>query len=510
MRILYYNWVDYLDPEKRGGGVSVYQKNLIHSLAGGDGQDVSFIASGIAYDLSHKAPHVREIKADGPVRRFELVNSEVLSPGHLSFHSEASVQAPATTAAFRDFLDREGPFDVIHFNNLEGLPAEVLALKRHYPNTRFIYSLHNYFAVCPQVNLWFQERENCTDYDGGRKCATCLMFEPNSGGARKANALASMLKRLGIMPGTRLFNLAFRYAPGVYRLGKRLLARIKGERDADTSADNGSGLIRLVPESPPRSAYFAHRRERFCQYINEYCDQVLAVSERVKEVAARFGIDERLITTSYIGTRVAEEYQAPDTEALARRLAGRDHISLGYLGYMRRDKGFYFLLEALEAFPAELAARVKLVIAARFADPAAWQRLNLLAEKFKSIDYADGYNHDTLDDLYERIDLAVVPVLWEDNLPQVAIEALCHQVPVLASNLGGAQELGGKNPDFVFRAGDADAFINRVTRFVEHPGRLVDFWGHASAPVTMDEHLDQLRALYAGRETVSTAQREAV
>ena len=34
MKILYYNWVDYLDAERRGGGVSVYQKNLIAALEG--------------------------------------------------------------------------------------------------------------------------------------------------------------------------------------------------------------------------------------------------------------------------------------------------------------------------------------------------------------------------------------------------------------------------------------------------------------------------------------------
>ncbi len=509
MRILYYNWVDYLDPEKRGGGVTVYQKNLIAALGERPGWELLFLSSGIAYDLARREPHVREIKADGATRRFELVNSEVLSPGHLSFHNEASLHADATVSAFRSFVDRHGPFDVIHFNNLEGLPAEVLALKRHYPSTRFVYSLHNYFAVCPQVNLWFQERENCTDFDGGRKCVTCLMFEPNTGGALKANALASMLKRVGIMPGSRLFNLDFRLAPGVNRFGKRLAGRFRGAGGEPEPAAS-DGLIRLVPEAPPRSEYFARRRATFCEYINRHCDEVLAVSERVKEVAVRFGIDRDLITPSYIGTRVAEGYRAPDADTLRDELEDRDHITLGYLGYMRRDKGFYFLLEALEAFPPELAARVRLVIAARLSDPVAWQRLQMLAEKFQAIDFADGYTHDTLDGIYRRIDLSVVPVLWEDNLPQVAIEAMAHGVPVLTSDLGGAQELGRCHPDFVFRADDIEAFKARVARFVEQPARLAAFWGQARVPVTMAAHLQQLERIYAGQNIVLHEHREAV
>jgi len=33
MRVLYYNWVDYLDDEKRGGGVSVYLNNLMAAMS---------------------------------------------------------------------------------------------------------------------------------------------------------------------------------------------------------------------------------------------------------------------------------------------------------------------------------------------------------------------------------------------------------------------------------------------------------------------------------------------
>lgn len=509
MRVLYYNWVDYLDPEKRGGGVTVYLKNLIHALAGEDGEDIAFISSGIAYDLAHKTPHVREMKPDGAVRRYELVNSEVLSPGHLAFHNEASLHAEATTAAFRDFLDQHGPFDVIHFNNLEGLPAEVLTLKRQYPQTKFIYSLHNYFPVCPQVNLWFQERENCIDFDRGRKCVTCLMHEPNRSGAQKANALATLLKRVGIKPGTRVFNLAFRYAPVVYRIGKRFSSRLRTNNQS-TMIDGSNALKRLNPSDPPQSTYFARRREVFCRYINENCDNVLAVSERVKEVASKFGINESLISTSYIGTKIAEDHRVPDQERLRQRLSKREDIALGYLGYMRRDKGFYFLLSALEAIPPETASRIRLVFAAKLTDPTAARRMKLLAEKFKTIDHADGYSHDTLQTIYSRVDLAVVPVQWEDNLPQVAIEAVCHQVPVLTSDLGGAQELGRRNPDFVFRATDTGDFIRRVTHFAENPLRLADFWGDTLTPTTMPSHVNQLRAIYTSEADCSALQKEAV
>lgn len=82
MKILFYNWVDYLDDEKRGGGVSVYQRNLIRALQA-EGTECHFLCSGISYDLLAAQPRWERIKhgpAENRSRRFELVNSGVLSP----------------------------------------------------------------------------------------------------------------------------------------------------------------------------------------------------------------------------------------------------------------------------------------------------------------------------------------------------------------------------------------------------------------------------------------------
>ena len=212
MKILFYNWVDYLDDEKRGGGVSVYQKNVIHELNAEQDRECYFISSGISYDLFNAKPRWERVK-HGPTenrrRRFEIVNSGVLSPAHHSFGHEAQLDEEETTEAFFDFIRKNGPFDVVHFNNLEGLPASALKIKEHWPETRVIFSLHNYYPLCPQVNLWFQERENCLDFDGGKKCETCLPHHHDERIVRLANAVAFNLKKRGIRPGSRLFDRGF-------------------------------------------------------------------------------------------------------------------------------------------------------------------------------------------------------------------------------------------------------------------------------------------------------------
>ena len=169
VRVLYVNWVDYLDAEGRGGGVSLYQRNL---MAARPGPDTVFLAAGTAHDLRPGPPRWEPMR-HGPdtdrARRVEIVNSGVMAPAHVSFGDPAQVGHPATEAVFLDFLARQGPFDVVHFNNLEGLPVTVLGLKARFPDTRVVLSLRNYYPVCPQVNLWWREKQNCGDFEGGKR-----------------------------------------------------------------------------------------------------------------------------------------------------------------------------------------------------------------------------------------------------------------------------------------------------------------------------------------------------
>lgn len=510
MKILYYNWVDYLDPERRGGGVTVYQRNLIEALDGIPGVDAWFLSSGISYDLNAAAPRwapVRHGPKEHRARRFEIVNSEVLAPSHFSFRNASQISAPATVAQFVDFVEANGPFDVIHFNNLEGLPAEVLDTKARWPNTRFVFSLHNYYPFCPQVNLWARETEHCDYFDEGRACRDCLEKHTEEGLVRKANAVAFLLKRNGVAPGTLLFDIAFgrilRNSARAYRLygraAKALRRRLRLPAGAPAGEDASRGLKRLAP----LASQFALRRQTFIDMINKNCDVVLGVSERVSQIACKYGIDPAIVRTSYIATRQHEKFQTTQPKP---SLVGEDGIlTIGYLGYMRRDKGFFFLLEALSDLPKSLAARVRLVVAAPDGGDTAMKALSDLSDHLAGVEYSDGYSHDDLDGILAGVDVGVVPVLWEDNLPQVAIEMHARHIPLLTSDRGGAQELGN-SPEFVFPAGDTEAFGDRIASILDGQVDIGAYWRNARAPVSIPDHMQELLAIYrSGAEQAPTA-----
>jgi glycosyltransferase involved in cell wall biosynthesis len=503
IKVLYYNWVDFEDGEQRGGGVSVYQRNLINAaLRRGD--DVWYLSSGTHHSPLSRRPFVREVKGKVGVRKFELVNSTILAPGQLAFGKDVA-SAPEMEVVFADFLRRHGPFDVVHFNNLEGAPVSFLRLARaHDARTKVVFSAHNYFAFCPQVNLWFQERAACADYHDGRKCANCLVTTLNVKGARRLYQTEYALGQIGVRVGTPLFRLLNWAIHGPVRDGVRAVKMALGlevlpaGRAADPSMPLTGPTKAELLQGPATAARFAARRRDFVEALNAYADHVLAVSRRVAELAVGFGIDPEKVRTLYIGTRFAERQTPAGPGSPGRKRPDGEALRVAYLGYMRRDKGFYFYLDALRKMPAGLARRLALVFAARVVDERAYQRIKRMAHRFAAVTFYDGYTHGQLPDVLAGVDLGVVPVLWEDNLPQVAIECVAAGVPVLTSDRGGARELLDC-PALVFKAGSRLDLYARLRAVLDEPELLRGALAGRLKLRTPDEHYDRLRAeVYGG------------
>jgi glycosyltransferase involved in cell wall biosynthesis len=391
-----------------------------------------------------------------------------------------------TTRVFLDFVKRQGPFDVIHLNNLEGMPAEVLKLKAIYPDTNLILMLHNYYPFCPQVNLWKREEENCLDYNEGRDCIGCLPHRVNRQVVIAAHRLAFHLKAVGVPPGSWFFGMLFRNARLLYKPYKTL-SRLLGNRLRHRNhVENATTLKELTAKAD----FFVRRRRTFVSLVNDHVDRVLAVSRRVAVLAELYGINKDIIELSYIGT-VHAENQAK----YVLRQDYRDILTVCYLGYMRKDKGFYFLLNALESMPKHMAKRINVLIAAGNTDNKAYERIELLCRKFNKVFYINGYTHAQLDEILCKVDIGIIPVLWEDNLPQVAIEMVSRGVPVLTSDLGGACELGN-NPKFVSRNGDTMDFTGKLGQVLNRELLLAEFWERTMTLVSFNDHVKQLECIY--------------
>ncbi len=473
MRVLHYNWADPEDRAGRGGGVRSYLRALVTEQARLPGYRVTTLASGLHHDLRARPPRVQQIRAG----HFEIVNARPLAPSQADFATPAQISHHATEAAFADFLRATGPYHVVHFHTLEGLPARVLALAAQMTGGHVCLSLHNYHPFCPQVNLWWRESAACTDYADGARCTTCLPATPNPASVRRAYQLATLCTRARVGPGHWLHDRLVQ--PGLRRIW-HLLKRPGQSRPA-------------APESDAQATRFRNRRADMVALINQHCARVLAVSRRTEALARGFGLER--VTTHYIGTPHAAKWTQNAPRRWPASFTPERPLRLCYLGYMRTDKGFAFLLEALAALPPEQAARVHLSVAARRGVPVMMERMMALKGHLAGLDWRDGYGACDLDAILAQTDLGVVPPLWQDNLPQTALEMHARRIPLMTSDRGGAQELGGTQA-LTFRAGDIAAFTACLARVLAGKVALDAYWARARMPHDMAAHAQALHNCY--------------
>lgn len=470
-KILIYNWVQF--DQKDGGGVTVYVDNIINDMKDNDNIELYFISSGTCYNLFSNRIKIRKTKNKygDKIKSYTIYNSPVMFAYNQFSRVDIYNKEKELADVFDKFIEENNGFDIIHFNNLEGLSPYVLKLKEKYPETKFIYSMHNYFPVCPNVYLWAHNKENCMDYKNGKKCCNCIISDYEQ--AKRMLKIRTLLDKFGV-------NIQSKFIKKIY--DKIKMKNSAGDKKNLKNINSCSSLD------------YKKFRVINVEFLNKYVDDVLCVSKRVKEIAIKFGISEKKCHLSYIGTKFANNLQRQDIDLNSKK------FNLIYLGYMSSMKGFDFLVESLLSLEKKVAKNINLYLVCRNNLEYDIEDIKVNLEKrFASVTYLDGYTHGNLPDILKGKHLGVIPVVWEDNLPQVSIEITSFGVPILASDLGGASELCECN-DFKFRGGDVKDFQKKITNLVNNRDKLREFWNFYNKPTTMRQHLDELYKYYGIKE----------
>lgn len=464
-KVLYYNWCPV--NEKQGGGIVVYQNNVLNELAQ-DFPDIEpyFLSAGFYYDDKPNM-YIREEKVEGRKNIFSIVNSPIYSPIQSPVDNiEKMLDNDAVLTAFRGFLEKMGPFSAIHFETLEGLPLTVGQLKKVFPDTKFVVSAHNYTLVCPNVQLWTYGQKNCM-LDDEFPCEKCLL--------KYSHPSTSQLKGYRKFEGNEQHKLY--YLSRAYTAVRR--KTIKSE-----NADVMSHIKRVLSDY----------RRSCIDTVNENFDYVLAVSKRVADILVTFGIKKEKIHVLYIGTKFADiaKYQMSSSSI-------NNTFGIVYMGYMRVEKGFYFFLDAMEQMDESIAKDVNLTFASKIQDLSALKRMKRLRKKFYAVTIYNGYTHNDIANIVGSNSLGVVPVMWEDNLPQVTIEMIANGLPVLTSSFGGASELNS-NPNFVYQGGNVEDFLHKISKIYRNRNLLEEYWITSAKLKSMRDHVNELIPYYGIKE----------
>lgn len=479
MNICFVNWAPFGD--KRAGGVSVYNNSLVSFLRDNTDSKVYTLSCGVSYNFFSKKVYFVSHGDD-----FSIINSSVVAPSHFSFFSRSQIRDEDTENAFClafEKMNSIAPLDIIHFNNFEGMPINALnKIKKKLPNTKIVFSIHNYYTLCPQVNLWYLESTNCTNFNGGKKCINCLPNSVRSTSVKKAYFLDEVLKKANLKPSSKVYNSIWSFSTKIHSVSKKFESiLIKQKKETLDSIENENLSI--------SKDYFSDRRVFFKDIINKNVDLNLGVSQRVSDIYKKHGYNN--VSTLYIGTKYADNMK-DKTEYLDNKKIK----SIGYMGYMRRDKGFYFLINALRNFDTKIAGNIDLVIAAKNTDNHMYWQIKNLTKKFNNVYYFDGYTEKNIEKIMSHIDVGIIPSQWEDNLPQVAIEYHSKKIPILCSNLGGASELNAKNEEFIFNYKSQKELLRKINNLVSNGYNEKNYWENTLPIFNIKNHASSLLNAY--------------
>lgn len=135
-------------------------------------------------------------------------------------------------------------------------------------------------------------------------------------------------------------------------------------------------------------------------------------------------------------------------------------IVAGYLGRMENTKGIEVLLEAAQRLPAQ---QIDVVLGGSGDD----DYVRALQRKYPAGNiHFLGFVKPA--EFFERIDVLVVPSVWEEPLGRVIYEGYAHGVPAIVANVGGMPEIVNTGrTGYVFKSGDSNEVASILRRMID-------------------------------------------
>ncbi len=430
------------------GGAELYAEQHARTLAHDFGDELRIFTREA--DLARPDYEVREEARDG--LRITWVNN--------TFRAATSFEETYRNAAildrFESLADAFQP-DIAHIHHLSCLSTDILESlgRRRVPT---VFTLHDYWMFCFRGQLLDAGLARCSGPTVGG-CSDCLRGHAARG--PKLRSVARLVKAAASrLPG--------RAAEVMKRVGARATEHLAREDDLRRIA-----RLRIAEMT------------RLCLLVDRY----LAPSHRMKAQFERFGIPaERVLHSGYgIDHR--------PYSGLRREPATK--LRIGFVGSLMVSKGPAVLLEAFRGLPPE-SAMLELygAFVPYHGDSSYRQILDSLLDQ-PGVSSHGPTSPQAIPEILARLDVLVVPSIWEENSPIVIREGFLAGLPIVGSRVGGIPELveHGRN-GLLVPPGDARALRAALLRLIEEPGLLAALRAGLPAVRTIEDDVASTRSLY--------------
>jgi len=543
-------WARLSSQGKEGSGYNLSKSELARGLVL-SGHKVVYLQSGMAYRLpllggrGGSKPHIAHREDWSGIHAFELRNAPNVSPAAMNFlNMTEEIASPVTTRLVLDWL-REVKADVVHIHSQEGYGLDLIGAIED-AGTPVVVTTHNYWFVCPQVDLLHHEFAVCLDYQGGRRCVGCLEGKDIRAYKRQRATGQSLEWLLGIYPADIVRKMAYGLKPLARALLRGKLSRRyhPSIRNAERLPDPELGLgfdvahgvvhdgtvshdAQLLPAEKPRdySLQALDTNERMLANRSVHLKVLNQYGERRRAGAAALARASLVIPPSDYLRKVHVAMGVPDERTRWVRL-GQPHfdqinrrtrrspfydkrpwhpldagapLRFAFFGTVRANKGLEVLTRAIPLLEPHIRKRCQITIRALGFDWPFRKRLS----RFPEVSVWPGYDFFQLIGSAGEYDVGILPHIWLENSPLVLLENFHAGKFVISSRLGGPVDWINNNINgMLFPGGDEHALAHCIRRLVT---------GEVLLPSPRQVHETTVLQSYPGHVTeVETIYREVI
>jgi glycosyltransferase involved in cell wall biosynthesis len=460
LRIAFIGWARLQKQEQEGSGYNLVASELALGLTQA-GHQLFYLNSGRNYSLIPKI-YIGKIQEWKGIQCYSLFNSPNFSPGRLNF---GNLKSELSSCQMNQLVIRwliQLKIDIVHIHSQEGYPLDLIPNIRKNTGLPIIVTPHDYWYICPQVNLLYQELEICQDYQGGLKCLTCVS---------KNNLWNTKLKRLSV-------NLIENYGGNkllaiMSYIYNKLIGKKKEKNYSDHYLDTpiyplNQNQIFLDTQSIPLIVNndYGKRRRLGIEALNS-ATLVTPPSQFLSDVHKSMGLQSNKIELIRLGLSHLDQISQGVKNSPYYTIqpwnskSSNRPLRFGFLGTTSTTKGLSIFTQAIINLPTEIRQRCHFIIRASGKTDFFRQLIGYYPE----VSFASRYRVSDLPTIIHEYDIAIIPHVWFENSPITLLENLHAGKFTIASSLGGVLEwIKPPQNGLLFEAGNSISLAACIER----------------------------------------------
>mgnify|MGYP001034316261 CR=1 FL=1 len=303
-----------------------------------------------------------------------------------------------------NFLEEIQP-DVIHIHTLMGIHCEFVETAKDL-GIKLVFTTHDYYGICPKVNLFDNNSNICNDFSDGEKCISC-------------NNNAYSMSMIYLMQSHLYKDLK----------NSEFMKRLRARKKNNIQTLEGKEAKSIEKK---KSNYSLSLKKQFSDLRNYYINMLNMMDEiHFNSKLAKNEYEKYISATG----KVVSITHAGIKDNRRRKYYNSTHaLQIGFLGPIDEYKGFPLLRKSLLELIDNNELNWHLHVFGN-------DRTITLDQDENFISFHGRYEYSNLKNIFKDIDVLVIPSIWKETFGFIGLEAISHGVPTIVTTHVGFKDL---------------------------------------------------------------------